>query len=174
MGNLLTPGLLAAAFMAAINLALGNDPISWNVFIATAVAFMLNLDMGDSRVAAGSPLSHSVGCGIVLIYMAGVLVYAAGVFYGIRMYDGMLAVLAVGVGAMSHVAAEFATGQCVYTLPRRLDPASWFDEVSHDSSRFWCAWGRLSAGTKHLGDAHLNAFSVATVLLCIWLGGPSG
>lgn len=169
MGNLLTPGLLAAAFMAAANVALGGGAISWDVFAAAATAFLLALDTGDSRVADGGPAGHSIGGALAITYLVGVLAYASTVLLGVPRRDALMLVLAVGAGAGARLAAELAAGRAVFTFPMVLDPADWLEE--RGPGRLWGGWGRISAGAGRLGDLHMNAISVGLLLACIWLSG---
>ena len=170
MSNQLTPALLAAAFTAMLNLAVGTEPVSWNIFLAAAVAITFNIDLADSRVAEGTPAGHSLGIALLIIYLAGMVGYILVLMRVAESGPILLFVTALGIGAFAHVLAEFATGQTVFTFPRNLNPLSWVRETDSSSDRFWSGWGRMALGSHHLGDSHLNALSIAAILGCIWVG----
>jgi hypothetical protein len=156
--------------MAGLNAVLGLDPISWNVFLAAMVAMMLDVDMGDSRVAKGSPLGHSLGWGLVIVYLVGIAAYGSIVFFGVLPLVAIHLTLGVGIGVLGHFIADLATGRAVYTFPRNLDIHGWFTNCDSGSSRFWGAWGRITLGTRRLPDSYLNAFSVGLALVSIGIG----
>jgi hypothetical protein len=170
MSNQLTPALLAAAFTAMLNLAMGAEPVSWNIFLAAAVAIAFNIDLADSRVSEGTPVGHSLGIALLSLYLAGMAGYILVLMQMAESGPIFLFMSALGIGALAHVLAEFATGQTVFTFPRNLNPLSWVRETDSSSDRFWSGWGRLALGPRHLGDSHLNALSIAAILGCIWVG----
>jgi len=171
MGNLLTHGLLAAALMTAVNLILGLDAISWNVFLAAAIAIALNLDAGDSRISPGSPACHSLGCGIAMVYIAGVAAFLAWAFLGIPQAIVKEFLIAAAVGVLGHLIAEMATGEQVFTFPGNLKPETWSVCCDCESEKFWPAWGRLPIIRRRVKDAHINGISLAMILASIGFGG---
>jgi hypothetical protein len=156
--------------MAVLNAVLGLDAISWNVFLAAMIAMMLDLDMGNTRVAKGSPLGHSLGCGLVFVYLVGIAAFGSIVFFGVLPLVAIQFTLGVGIGVLGHFIADLATGRVVYTFPRNLDLPGWFTNFDHGSSRFWGAWGRISIGNRALPDSYLNMFSVGLALVSIGMG----
>jgi hypothetical protein len=169
MGNLLTHGLLAGAIMALVNVIIGIEPISWNVFLAAMISIILNLDHGGTRVAPGSPLCHSLGGGIFILYLAGALAFMAHAFLGLETSIAISLVMAIGAGILAHVLAEAANGEQVFTFPRNLRPETWLVKCDCDSQCFWPAWGRFSSGNRRLKEAHLNGISLAIILVSIGL-----
>ncbi|MFO7619530.1 MAG: hypothetical protein R6W91_07775 [Thermoplasmata archaeon] len=169
MGNQLTHGLLAGAFMAIANLLLGIEPISWNVFLAAIVAISMNLDSGDARVSEGSPVAHSLGFGLFIIYIAGVGAYFSVALLGMPADMVIALLMAVGTGVMAHLLAEIAVGERVFTFPRNLRPENWLVKCDCRSPCFWPAWSRFSLPGRHMSDSHLNAFSLAAIIIAIGL-----
>lgn len=169
MGNQLTHGLLAAAVMTAVNVFLGLEPITWAVFLAWMAAVLLGFDSADSRFAEGSPAGHSLGFGLFIIYMSGTLALAAHIVLGVGGLISAQFALAVASGITAHLLARIATGGQVFTFPRNLQPVSWFVRCDTESSEFWGAWGRFSVKGRHLGNVHLNGFSLLLMIGCIGL-----
>ncbi|MDD4307798.1 MAG: hypothetical protein PHU53_03200 [Thermoplasmata archaeon] len=169
MGNQLTHGLLAAALMTMANVFLGLEPITWAVFLAWMSAILLGFDSADSRFAEGSPAGHSIGFGLFIIYMSGTLALAANILAGVGGLISAQFTLAIASGITAHLLARIATGGQVFTFPRNLRPVSWFVRCDDCSSEFWSAWGRFSLKGRHLGNVHLNAFSLVFMIGCIAL-----
>ena len=169
MGNQLTHGLLAGAIMAIANLLLGLESISWNVFMAAIVAIALNLDSGDARVSEGSPLGHSLGFGIFIVYLVGTVAYLSHAFLGLLPSIAIHIVLAVGVGVFAHLMAEIAAGEQVFILPNNLRPESWLVKSDCQSARFWSAWSRFSLRRWRMRDSFMNTISLAAIILSIGL-----
>jgi len=169
MANQLTHGLLAVAIMTIINSILGTEPISWNVFLAGMAAMVLGFDAGNSRISGGSPVGHSLGFGIFLAYLAGTAGFLSYVFLGIPLSLAAHIALAVSVGVFTHLLAEVAAGEQIFTFPNNLKPESWVVKCDCGSMQFWSAWNRFSLHGRHLRDSHVNAFSLATIILCIGL-----
>ena len=170
MSNTLTPALLAAALTAAANMLTGTDAVSWNLFLAAAVALLFGLDQAEFKVTEGSPAGHSLASAFLISYIAGMGAYTA-IMQGLCPEGMAMQIMAaLSAGALSHVMAELLTGQTVFTFPRNLKPGTWVREISPGSDRFWSGWGRISLGARHLEDVHLNALSVGAILVCIWLG----
>ena len=167
MANQLTNGLLAGAAIVMINIIIGIEPISWNVFLAGMTAMLLNMDSGDSRVSGGTPLGHSLGSTAIIVYLAGIVAFCAVSFLGIDIASGILFVFAIGTGAVSNLISELATGGRIFMVPKNLNLTTWFVRCNSDSNKFWDAWGRFSLHGKHLGDVHLNAMSIVMVLVSI-------
>ena len=97
MANQLTHALTAAAAMAIMNPILGIEPVSWNIFLAAIVGMFMNLDCGDCRISRGSPVCNSVGCGILLAYLAFMVAYFGYAFFGWNLETGMIAALAASI-----------------------------------------------------------------------------
>lgn len=169
MSNRLTPALLAAAITAVVNILTGTDAVSWNIFLAAAVAMVFGLDLSNSKISEGSPAGHSLAAAFAALYIGGICAYAAIVYLLCSECTAVQALAGIGAGALSHVLAELLTGRTVFTFPRNMKTETWFWDTGPGYDRFWSGWGRISFG-RHLGDAHLNALSVSVLLACIWLG----
>ena len=170
LANQLTSALLAAAIMTVLNVLSGADPISWNIFLAAMIAMLPALDVGDSKVARGSPVGHSLGFGILIIWVGGLLAILSVSFFGTDKALALQVALALSSGICAHLLAEAATGRTIFTFPRNLKFRTWARESTAQSDRFWSGWGRLGSRGRHLGDSHMNAFSIGLVLACIWVG----
>ncbi len=171
MSNRLTPALLAAATMAIANILTGTAAVSWNLFLAAAVAMLFGLGLAESKVTHGSPAGHSLATAFVVLYLAGMGAYIAIQLRHWPESTAFQATGALGAGALAHVLAELLTGRTVFTFPRNLRPGTWFREIGPDSDRFWAGWGRFTL-KRHVEAIHLNALSLGIILGCIWLGGP--
>ncbi len=169
MSNRLTPALLAAAMTAVVNIIMGSDAVSWNIFLAAAVAMVFGLDLAESKISEGSPAGHSLAAAFAALYMGGICAYAATLYLWCTECTAVQALAGIGAGALSHVLAELLTGRTVFSFPRNLKPETWFREIGSGSDRFWSGWGRMSL-RRRLGAVHLNALSVGMLLACIWLG----
>jgi len=171
MSNRLTPALLAATTMAFANILTGAPAVSWNMFLAAAVAMLFGLDLAESKLTQGSPMGHSLASAFAVLYLAGMCAYMAIQLRYWPESAAFQAMGALGAGALSHVLAELLTGRTVFTFPRNLRPGTWFKEIGPDSDRFWAGWGRITL-KRHVEAIHLNALSLGIILGCIWLGGP--
>jgi hypothetical protein len=158
---------MAAAVMALMNPLLGLEPVSWNIFLAGMVGMAMDLDFGQSRVAVGSPLGHSLGSGMVITYLAGLVAYFGHAFAGWDLFTGMTAVLAIGVGIFIHLAAEYLTGQQIFTVPRDLDMIGWFRRIDDGSERFWNGWSRAGLRNGGLKNYQVNGMAVVLILVAI-------
>jgi len=169
MANQLTHALLAAGIMALFNPVIGMEPVSWNIFLAAFTAMLMSLDCSQCRVFQGSPLCNSLGCGMLIAYLVFMVGYMGYAFLDLELMLVMTVSLAITVGALAHIAAEFLTGQDVLTFPRNMDLARWVRKYDEKSERFWSSWGRAGLGGKGLRDSQLNGISLAVLLLVIWL-----
>lgn len=169
MANQLTHALLAGAVMALLNPLMGMEPVSWNIFLAGIIGMAMNLDSGQDRISGGSPAGHSLGAGMVITYLAGIIAYFGYAFAGWDLFTGMMAVLAIGTGAFTHLAAEYLTGHQIFTFPRNLEIRTWLREYDDGSERFWNGWGRFCPRGMGLKDFHLNGMSLVVLLLSIWM-----
>lgn len=167
MANQLTHALTAAAVMAIINPVIGLDPVSWNIFLAAMVGMLMNLDCSDCRVFKGSPMCHSLGVGMIIVYLSAMVFYFGHAFLGFELLTGMIIGLAMGVGVLVHLVAEFATGQQIFTFPNNLKVERWFRKVDANSDRFWASWGRVKLNGQGLKDSHMNAMSLACLLFAM-------
>ena len=168
MSNRLTPALLAAAITAVLNAALGGSAMSWNIFLAAAVAMAFGLDTSDSDVAGGSPAGHSLASAFIALYAGGMLAYASISLGFCSEATALTVMAALGSGAFANVLAEMLTRRTVFTFPRNARPRTWLRETVPGCDRLWPGWGRLRL-SKGLADMHLNALSVSAVLVSIWL-----
>ena len=167
MANQLTHALSAAAAMALINPFIGIEPVSWNIFLAAMIGMLMNLDCGDCRSFQGSPICHSLGCGIFLAYLGFIAAFLAYAFVGWSLIVCMTFALAVAVGIIMHLAAEFFTGQQILTIPRDLNILGWLNKYHGKSERFWSSWGRARLKGNGLKDFHVNGISLALILFSI-------
>ena len=159
---------MAAAVMALINPLIGFEPVSWNVFLAGIIGMLMNLDAGDARISKGSPIGHSLGFGIIMVYLAGMIAYFGYAFGGFD-FTGMVIVLALGVGIFTHLATEYITGEQIFTIPNNMRPERWLRKMDASSDRFWSSWNRLSLKGKHLKDSQVNTISLALIIIAIGL-----
>ena len=166
MANELTHALFSAAVMALLNPILGLEVIDWNVFIAGIAGMLFNLDRVDLSIGRRSPVGHSIGFAVLWIYVAGVISYLICIFSGLGVWTCALIVLALTVGAITHLLLDSVTGRQIYTIPNNLKPGSWLVKVDDGSDRFWGAWGRTSVRVK-VRDSQVNISSLATILILI-------
>ena len=167
MANQLTHGLMAAAFMALINPLFGMDPVSWNIFLAGMVGMLTNIDCSDCRIFKGSPVGHSLGFCMAITYLAGIVAYFGYAFAGWNLFSGMVIMLAIGTGIFTHLAAEYFSGQQIFTLPNNMRPGSWLRKVDASSDKFWASWNRTGLKGSGLKDSQLNGISLAVLLFSI-------
>jgi hypothetical protein len=163
MANELTHALFAGAMMAIINPFLGLDVISWNVFLAGICGMILNLDRSGRR----SPFGHSFFFAGMVVYLTGCACYLSALFLGTSLALGAMITLAVGLGLLTHLLLDIITGQTVFTVPKTLNVNVWLSKVCPGSEKFWGGWGRVEVQRLTMKDAHLNAFSIAAILLTI-------
>ena len=169
MANQLTHALLAAGTMALFNPFMRTEPVSWNIFLAAFAGMLMSLDESQCRIFRGSPLCNSLGCGILMAYLAFMLAYLGHAFFGWELMLAMTVSLAIAVGILAHLAAEFFTGQVVLTFPRNMDITRWLKKIDEKSERFWSSWGRAGLKSRGLRDSQLNGISLAVLLLTIWV-----
>ena len=167
MANQLTHALSAAAAMAMINPLIGMEPVSWNIFLAAMVGMLMNLDCSDCRISRGSPVCHSLGAGLGIVYIAVMVIYFGYAFIGYELLTGMIIALALAVGVLTHLMAEFASGQQIFTIPINLKVEGWLRKYDATSDRFWASWGRARLGGSGLKDSHINGISLALLLFSI-------
>lgn len=153
--------------MALLNPLFGMEPVSWNVFLAGIIGMAMNLDSGQSRISGGSPIGHSLGSGIILIYLAGLIAYFGYALAAWNLFTGMLLTLAIGIGIFIHLAAEYFTGQQIFTVPKNLEIMGWLRKYDDESDKFWNSWGRASLKGNGLKDFQINTISLACLLLVI-------
>jgi len=166
MANELTHALFSAAVMALLNPLMGLEVIDWNVFLAGIAGMLFNLDRIDLSIGRRSPLGHSVGFAILWIYVAGVIAYIVCLFSGIPVWTCVLIVIALAVGALTHLLLDSVTGRQIYTIPKNFKLGSWLVKVDNGSDRFWGAWGRTSSSVT-FRDSQVNVFSLVTLLILI-------
>ena len=158
---------MAAAVMALINPVFGMEPVSWNIFLAGIMGMVMNMDCSGCRIFKGSPIGHSVGFGIMATYLVGIIVYFGYAFAGWDLFMGMMIVLAIGTGIFIHLAAEYFTGQHIFTLPNNLGMRNWLRKYDEKSDRFWSSWNRTGLKGQGLKDSQLNVISLACLVLAI-------
>ena len=158
---------MAAAFMALINPLFGMEPVSWNIFLAGIVGMLMGVDSSNCKIFKGSPIGHSLGFGIFATYLAGIVAYFGYAFAGLDLLTGMMIVLAMGTGIFIHLAAEYFTGQQIFTLPNNMKVGSWLRKFDNESDKFWDSWNRAGLKGSGLKDSQLNAMSLASLVLAI-------
>ena len=153
----LTHALFAGAVMAALNPLFGLDVIGWNVFLASMVAMLLNLDRVETAVGRRSPVGHSIVFILILLYIMGCAIYLFCVLTGTSLL----------IGTFTHLFLDALTGS-IFTFPKDLKMRSWLRPVDTGFDRFWDPWGRL--GTRwQVKESYLNACSIAILLIVIAL-----
>ena len=167
MANQLTHGLFAGAVMALLNPLFGMETVSWNIFLAGIIGMLMNVDYSGCRSFKGSPVGHSLGSSILITYLAGIVAYLGHAFAGWDLLTGMMVTLAIGTGIFIHLAAEYFTGQQIFTIPNNLKAGRWFKKMDASSDKFWASWGRTRLSRPGLRDSHMNAISLACMLFAI-------
>ena len=158
---------MAAAVMALINPVFGMEPVSWNIFLAGIVGMLMSIDSSNCKIFKGSPIGHSLGFGILITYIAGIVAYFGYAFAGLDLFTGMMIVLAIGAGMFIHLAAEYFTGQQIFTLPNNMKIGSWLRKFDEGSDKFWDSWNRAGLKGSGFRDSQLNGVSLAVLLFSI-------
>ncbi len=153
--------------MALINSLFGMETVSWNIFLAGIIGMLMNFDSSSCKIFKGSPIGHSLGFGILAIYLIGIVAYFGYIFAGWDLFTGMMIVLAIGTGIFIHLIAEYFTGQQIFTLPNNIKVGSWLRKFDGESDKFWASWNRAGLKGSGFRDSQLNGVSLAVLLFTI-------
>ena len=104
MSNELTHALAASAMQCTLNLMMGEPVFNVNVFLAAVLAMAINLDrfggMTDngnrgsiSKMSRRSPIGHSVGSGLIWIYLAYLILQSLNAYTNIHLDNGIIIVV---------------------------------------------------------------------------------
>jgi len=152
MSNELTHALAASAMQCTLNLMMGESVFNANVFLAAVLAMVINLDRfggsassGNgthrSRMSSRSPIGHSVGSGLIWIYLSYLFIQSLNAYADVRLDHTLVIVVISAIS--THLFLDHMDGG-IYLIPTNTDPSTWFKKHIPGEKKTWPAWSGSS------------------------------
>ncbi len=152
MSNELTHALAASTMQCILNLMMGEPVFNVNVFLAAVLAMIINLDRfgyvtssGNSsfksRMDRRSPIGHSIGIGLIWIYLSYLIIQFLNAYVDLGL-DPAMTITVISAFA-THLLLDHLDGG-IYSIPTNTDPSTWFKKHIPGEKKTWPAW----AGTN--------------------------
>lgn len=169
MSNNLTHALAAAAMQCAFNVILDQPIIGLNIFVAGILAMLINLDRIDGMSGKHSPLGHSIGFGLIWIYVAVCVTYLAYAFDLLAGHAVLGLFTAVVSAYVTHLLLDAFTEEGIFSFPNLGKFGQLFKASDSNYIREWEAWGRLSLASpkRRLTDGRINIAMLLILLVFV-------
>ena len=151
MSNELTHALAASAMQCTLNLMMGEPVFNVNVFLAAVLAMVINLDRfggmasngsSKSQMSKRSPIGHSIGFGMIWIYLSYLIIRSLDAYTNIRLDPALVIVVISAVS--THLFLDHLDGG-IYGIPMNTDPSTWFRKHIPGEKKVWPAWSGSNA-----------------------------
>ena len=168
MSNELTHALAASAMQCTLNLLMGEPVFNVNVFLAAILAMFINLDRFGGMVNSGneshtsrmnkrSPIGHSVGSGLIWMYLSYLVIHSLNAYTNIRL-DPALVIVAISA-ISTHLFLDHLDGG-IYGIPTSTDPSTWFRKHIPGEEKTWPAWSRSNLAKPEI-DRERRKFQIS-------------